>query len=87
MAEIFEPHHETGIAGAGAGLLVAFFGLPILFSLFVGFFVFMTVFGGMGRVGPGGWYGGPGGFGGSSGGGGFRGGGGGFSGGGASGRW
>lgn len=84
---LFGPFLGGLIAGAGAGLLVAFFGLPILFSLFVGFFVFMTVFGGMGRVGPGGWYGGPGGFGGSSGGGGFRGGGGGFSGGGASGRW
>jgi uncharacterized protein len=84
---LFGPLLGGLIAGAGAGLLVALFGLPILFSLFVGFFVFMAVFGGIGRVGPGGWYGGPGGFGGSSGGGGFRGGGGGFSGGGASGRW
>jgi uncharacterized protein len=84
---LFGPLLGGLIAGAGAGLLVALFGLPLLFSLFVGFFVFMAVFGGIGRVGPGGWYGGPGGFGGSSGGGGFRGGGGGFSGGGASGRW
>ncbi|BBA37127.1 hypothetical conserved protein [Methylocaldum marinum] len=84
---LFGPLLGGLIAGAGAGVLVALFGLPILFSLFVGFFVFMAVFGGIGRVGPGGWYGGPGGFGGSSGGGGFRGGGGGFSGGGASGRW
>jgi len=84
---LFGPLLGGLIAGAGAGVLVALFGLPILFSLFVGFFVFMAVFGGIGRVGPGGWYVGPGGFGGSSGGGGFRGGGGGFSGGGASGRW
>lgn len=84
---LFGPLLGGLIAGVGAGLLVALFGLPILFSLFVGFFVFMAVFGGMGRVGPGGWYGGPGGFGGSFGGGGFRGSGGGFSGGGASGRW
>jgi len=84
---LFGPLLGGLIAGTGAGVLVALFGLPVLFALFVGFFVFMAVFGGMGRAGPGGWYGGPGGFGGSSGGGGFRGGGGGFSGGGASGRW
>ncbi|CAI8928975.1 TPM domain-containing protein [Methylocaldum szegediense] len=90
---LFGPLLGGLIAGVGAGLLVALFGLPILFSFFVGLFVFMAVFGGIGRVGPGGWYGGPGGFGGISrggfpgGGGGFRGGGGGFGGGGASGRW
>jgi uncharacterized protein len=72
------------IAAIGAGAIALMFGLPLLFAIFIGFFVFMAQFGG--RSGPGGWYGGPGGFGGG-GHGGFSGGGGGFAGGGASGRW
>lgn len=76
------------IAAAGAGAVAMLSGLPALFALFVGAFVFIAVAGGGGRRGPGGWYGGSGGFGGGRGdGGGFSGGGGGFAGGGASGRW
>jgi uncharacterized protein len=75
------------IAAVGAGAVALLFGLPLLFAIFVGFFVFMALLGG-GRSGPGGWYGGSGGFGGGrSDSGGFSGGGGGFAGGGASGRW
>jgi uncharacterized protein len=72
------------IAAVGAGAVAMLFGLPILFALLLGAFVFVAVAGEGGRRGPGGWYGGSGGYGDS---GGFSGGGGGFAGGGASGRW
>ncbi|BBL77310.1 TPM domain-containing protein [Methylomagnum ishizawai] len=75
------------IASVGAAAAALWFGLPALFSLFVGACVFFAVAAGGGRSSPGGWYGGSGGFSGGPGGGGFSGGGGGFAGGGASGRW
>lgn len=74
------------IAAFGAGAVALLFGLPLLFALFVGAFVFFAVIGGGGGFGPGGWYGGGGGFGRDSTDS-FSGGGGGFAGGGASGRW
>jgi uncharacterized protein len=83
---LFGPLLGALIAAAGAGIVAMFFGLPLLFGILIGAFVFLFVIGGGGRFGPGGWYGGSGGYGGGLPGG-FRGGGGGFSGGGASGRW
>ncbi len=79
------------IAGGGVGIVAVWAGMPLLFALFVGLFVFAAVLAGI-EARPGGWYGGGGGFsrggwGNTGFGGGFRGGGGGFSGGGASGRW
>jgi uncharacterized protein len=84
---IFGPLLGGLIAGIGAGVVLVLFGLPILFSLLIGGFVFLAVIGGISRGGLGGYYGGSGGFRSGSGMGGFSGGGGGFSGGGASGRW
>lgn len=79
------------IAWGGVGTVAVWAGMPLLFALFVGLFVFAAVLVGL-DARPSGWYGGGGGF--SRGswenmgfGGGFRGGGGGFGGGGASGRW
>jgi uncharacterized protein len=84
---IFGPFLGGLIAGIGAGILLAIVGLPMLFSLLIGGFVFLAVISGLGRGGPSGYYGGSGGFRSAGGTGGFSGGGGGFSGGGASGRW
>jgi uncharacterized protein len=83
---LFGPLLGALIAAIGTGIVAMFFGLPLLFGILIGAFVFLFVIGGGGRFGPGGWYGGSGGYGGGLSGG-FRGGGGGFSGGGASGRW
>jgi len=77
------------LGAAGAALLGLWLGLPTLFALILGLFVFLMVAVDTRGGRHGGWYGGggAGGFGGGGGGGGFSGGGGGFSGGGASGRW
>ncbi|MCX8048466.1 MAG: TPM domain-containing protein [Methylohalobius sp.] len=79
------------VAAGGVAGIAAIAGLPLLFALLLGLFVFAFVLVGASSR-PNGWYSGSKGFGqggwGHTGfGGGFRGGGGGFSGGGASGRW